>query len=67
MLNFLVGSGTPPTSMSTVVDAMTEVLTFGTKIFEFIIANPVLCFCLAAGLIPLAVTVLGAIKGVAKA
>lgn len=46
---------TTPTMMESIISAMSTAFTLVSTIITYVIANPVLLFCLAAGLIPIGI------------
>ena len=54
------------TAMTTIVDAMTDVFNLVGTIVTQITNQPILLFCLAAGLVPIGISIFRQLKGAAQ-
>lgn len=52
--------------MEAVITAMTDVFTLTGTVVTQITTQPILLFCLAAGLVPIGITLFGRLKNVAR-
>ncbi|MEG0650145.1 MAG: hypothetical protein RR764_09940 [Oscillospiraceae bacterium] len=57
MIVGLVGEVIPPTMMQNIITSMGDAFTLVGTIITKVVGNPVLLFCLAAGLIPVGISI----------
>ena len=67
-MNLLVDSGTEvaKTGMEAVIKAMTDVFTLSGTVITQITGQPILLFCLAAGMVPIGINIFKRLKSAAR-
>lgn len=62
----LAGEGVTPTAISTVIDAMADVFNLVGTVVTQITTQPILLFCLAAGMVPIGISIFRSLKRAAR-
>lgn len=62
----LTGEGVTPTAMETVIAAMSDVFSLVGTVVTQITGQPILLFCLAAGMVPIGITIFTRLKNASR-
>lgn len=62
----LAGEGVTPTAISTVIDAMADVFNLVGTVVTQITSQPILLFCLAAGMVPIGISIFSQLKNASR-
>ena len=62
----LTGAGVTPTAMETVIAAMSDVFSLVGTVVTQITGQPILLFCLAAGMVPIGITIFTRLKNASR-
>lgn len=62
----LAGEGVTPTAISTVIDAMADVFNLVGTVVTQITSQPILLFCLAAGMVPIGISIFTRLKNASR-
>lgn len=62
----LTGEGVTPTAMETVIAAMSDVFSLVGTVVTQITSQPILLFCLAAGMVPVGISIFRSLKRAAR-
>lgn len=62
----LAGEGVTPTAISTVIDAMADVFNLVGTVVTQITGQPILLFCLAAGMVPIGISIFRQLKSASR-